>query len=349
MIRSAAIISFLWTGAGTLLAATSPMESAWEEVHRLDSGPKEPRLAFPQTPAPLKDRYVAHLAAQEKALLKFLSFFPKDQRSFEARFRLSRVLALRAEVENNPEKQQQASALLTSLEADATQEQKAHIAFTRITQTMRLQRFPTEEQRNALLTTAREFHTNYPTDSRAASLLTEVATRFDSEPKLKKNILEEAALLSRDPRLQLRIKDDLKRTALLGKTLKFSINKIGGGTFRLESLRGNPVILFYFSEESLPSLVAWEALNEGLRSQKNIVRIAISLDKKPNSTQTLLKDYVPNWTVCWDGLGWNSPIAREYGINTVPTAWYVDPQGRVQSLNLLEDLPAQLLSLENSR
>jgi hypothetical protein len=48
-------------------------------------------------------------------------------------------------------------------------------------------------------------------------------------------------------------------------------------------------------------------------------------------------------------MGWNSPIAREYGINAVPTAWLIDGQSRLQSLNILEDLPNQLLDLEKKR
>ncbi len=56
-----------------------------------------------------------------------------------------------------------------------------------------------------------------------------------------------------------------------------------------------------------------------------------------------------HWTICWDGIGWNSPIAREYGINAVTTAWLIDVQGRLQSLNILEDLSNQLLDLEKKR
>jgi len=349
LIRSSATLSFFGAGLATVIAANSPEENAWADVLRLDAGPREQRTAPKQTAAALKDRYLAHLSAQEKALIKYLLSSPAVPRLFEARFRLARVLALKAEIENDPKKTQQASDLLSSLENEATPEQKSHIAFTRLTQTMRLQRFPTKEQREGLLLSVKAFQASYPTDPRAAGLLTEVATRFDSEPRLKKTILEEAAALSTDPRLQLRIKDDLKRTALLGKPLRFSISKLSGGVLNLDTLKGDPVVLFYFSEDSVPSLVAWESLNEGLQAHPKIQRVAISLDKKIHSTQTVTKEYGASWLVCWDGLSWNSPVARAYGINAVPTAWYLDPQGKVQSLNLLEDLPAQLLSLENNR
>jgi hypothetical protein len=226
---------------------------------------------------------------------------------------------------------------------------KTHIAFSRITQTMRSQRFPTREQRETLLASARAFHERFPADPRSAQLLTEVATRFDGAPSLKASILEEAQRLSRDPQLHLRIKDDLKRTALFGKTLRFSIKKAAGGMLKIEALQGAPVVVLYFSEESIPSLVAWESLNEGLREHSNIQRVAICLDKKPNALTAVSKEYGANWTICWDGLGWSSPIARDFGINAVPTAWLVDGEGRLQSLNILEDLPRQLLELEQRR
>jgi hypothetical protein len=296
--------------------------------------------------AGVKERFTSHLKAQEKALRVFLSLSPQEARAFEANFRLARVLSLRAELEANPELQQQASDLLDALERKANAEQKAHIAFSRITQTMRLQRFPSKEQRDALLAEARAFHERFPSDPRAAQLLTEVATRFDGSPAHKTAILEEALGLSKDPQLHLRIRDDLKRTALVGKNLRFSIKKAGGGMLQLETLLGAPVILLYFSEESIPSLVAWESLNEGLRTHSNIQRVAICLDKKINSLQTLSKEYGAHWSICWDGLGWSSPIARDYGINAIPTAWLIDSQGKLQSLNVLEDLPRQLLELE---
>lgn len=341
-------ILLFWSICLPLLAAASKTDTAWAEILRLDSGPPD-ATSPPQgrtLAASLKERYKAHLKSQEKALLRFLQICEQDPRSFEAKFRLARVLALEAELQNTPELLQQSADLLSLLEKDATPEQKAHIAFSRITQTMRAQRFPSKEQRDELLATARSFHETFPSDPRAAHLLTEVATRFDSELATKKSILEEAALLTKDPQLNLRIKDDLKRIALRGKVLKFTINAVGGGQVQMEALRGEPAVVFYFSEESIPSLVAWEALNEGLRQSPKIRRVAICLDKKIHSLQWLTKEYASNWMLCWDGLGWSSPIAREYGINAVPTAWLLDAQGRLQSLNLLENLPNQLLELE---
>jgi hypothetical protein len=45
----------------------------------------------------------------------------------------------------------------------------------------------------------------------------------------------------------------------------------------------------------------------------------------------------------------NSQLARKYGINAVPIAWLIDAQGRLQSLNILEDRPNQFLDLEKNR
>jgi hypothetical protein len=333
------------------LSAAATQENAWQEVLRLDEGPKEPAPASGANPSgvKVKERFVVHLEAQEKALRAFLDFSPQGDRLFEAKFRLARVLALRGEIENNPALQKQAAELLSALDSTATPEQKAHIAFTRITLTMRIQRFPTKEQRDNLLANTRAFHDHFPSDPRTAQLLTEVATRFDGSPTVKTSILEEALQLTKDPQLSLRIKDDLKRTSLLGKQIRFSIGKTGGGRLLIETLQGNPVVLLYFSEESIPSLVAWESINEGLREHPNVKRVAVSLDKKIANLAMLAKEYGSQWTICWDGQGWNSPIAREYGINAVPTAWLIDAQGRLQSLNILENLPNQLLDLEKKR
>lgn len=333
--------------AGSSLMASPAAESAWQEVLRLDAGPASPAplradSSAEQAGKNARERYANHLALQEKALRKYLSYSGEEAHAFDARFRLARVLALRSEVEGNQTLQQQAESLLDALEKLASREQKAHIVFTRLTQKMRINRFPNREQRLEMLGGAREFQKQFSSDPRGARLLVEVATQFDLDPSFKRSILEEASQITKEPQLRARIADDLKKIALFGKPLLQKFPMADGRQFDAGGFSGTPIVILFFSEESIPSLGAWEVLNESLRQYPKFKRLAVSLDLEKASVERLGTGFTKEWTISWDGKGWDGAHVRACGINAVPTAWLLNTKGRLISLNLLEDLAGQL-------
>jgi hypothetical protein len=324
--------------------STGDAATAWREVQRLEAGPPPAGQGDP------KEVYGRHVAAQEGALRRFLELAGEESGLlFDARFRLARVLALRAELEANSALQGESDALLDSLEKVATHAQQSHIAFTKISQWMRRNRFPTAEQRRELLAAAREFRERYPADIRAPRLLVEVATQFDREPEVKRGILSDAGRLTKDPELTQRIGDEMRKLGLLGRRLEMSFSDTGGRPFKIEQYRGRPLVLLYFSEGSPPSLSAWRTLNEKLAGYPNVARVAVSLDESRASLERAKQGLSAGWTVGWDGLGWGSPLARRWGVNALPTVWLINAQGKLASLNAIEGLEAQLEALYTGR
>jgi hypothetical protein len=327
--------------AGAAPSAAPEVATAWKEVLRLDAGPP------PALKGEAKETYGRHLAAQEQALRRVLALLgAEDGLLFEARFRLARVLALRAELEADNALQGESDALLDALEKGATHAQQGHIAFTRISQWMRRNRFPDAAKRKELLAAAREFGQRYPNDIRAPRLLVEVATQFDREPEVKRSILADAGRLTKDPELTQRIGDEMRKLGLLSRKLEMGFSDIGGRPFKMEQQRGRPLVLLYFSEASTSSLTAWKTLNDVLSRHSNVVKVAVSLDESRAAMDRARQPFSSGWTVAWDGLGWGSPLARRWGINALPTVWLVDSQGKLASLNALEDLEVQLRELD---
>lgn len=323
-----------------LTQSTPAQEAAWQEILRLDAGPK----AGAEPPSRSMERFCAHLNAQETALRQFLALAPSDH-TFEAKFRLARVLALRAELESSPARQEQADALLESLEREAPSQQLAHIAFERISQWMRRNRLPSKEQRAELLAAAREFRDRFPSDPRVSRLLVEVATQFDREPELKRVLLEDAQKRNRDAALRRRIEDDFRKLGLLGKPLQLKFSDVNGRSVSLEQMRGKPVILLYVSGGAQNSLLKWKAINEVLQSSAEVHRVCVSVDDDRSAMERARQEYGEGWLIGWDGMGWSSPLARRWGINAVPTCWLLDSSGRLVSLNAADDLAGQLKSL----
>ena len=339
-----ALLAGFFPSPGVALANTAEADAAWKDVLRLDAGPP----SVPQ--GDIKETFSRHVASQERALRRFLEVSTGGgEWSFEARFRLARVLAMRAEILGDNSLQEESDALLDALEKTATQAQQSHIAFTKISQWMRRNRFPGAEKRRELLAAAREFKERYPRDIRSARLLVEVATRFDREPEVKRTILAEAGGLTKDPELTQRIGDEMRKLGLLGRKLEMSFSDVGGRPFKLEQYRGRPLVLLYFSEASLPSLAAWRVLNEVLAAHPAVARVAVSLDESRTALERARQGLGGGWTIGWDGLGWGSPLARRWGINVLPTVWLLDAQGRLASLDGLEETGPQLEALSKRR
>jgi hypothetical protein len=330
---------------------TPEQEAVWRQVVALDAGPEAVPVStaksHPPSPSKVSDRFANHLLAQEEALRRFLLTKPAVH-FFEANFRLARVLALRAELESNATLQEQADAVLESLEKGADLQQQAHIAFERISQWMRRNRLPSKEQRTELLAAAQEFRDRFPSDPRVARLLVEVATQFDREPERKRTLLEEAQKLTREAALRRRIEDDFRKLGLLGKTLQLKCSDVGGRTINLEQMRGKPLVLLYVSGNSQVSLLGWKTVNDVLRAWPEVQRVCISIDVERALMEGGRKEYGEGWSVSWDGLGWSSPLARRWGINAVPTCWLLDSRGRLISLNALDGLAGQLEALKES-
>ena len=47
----------------------------------------------------------------------------------------------------------------------------------------------------------------------------------------------------------------------------------------------------------------------------------------------------------WDGNGWDGPLMKALGINSVPTTWLLDRNGVLRSLDALDDPDSQIRRL----
>ena len=327
--------------------AGAAAEDEWQQVTALDAGPR----STSRNEAEARAAVIAHLDLQESALRKFLVRHPADIHAFEARLRLARLLQIRGDVQADAKSLAEAVRLLDALEKSATAGQKAEVDFARITFLMRTLRKPTAEQRARLLGKARKFQLDHPDDRRIAALLAEVATLFELQPETMRELLTDAQPLATDPQLKAQIEDDLKRVALFGQPLRLEFTTTRGEAFTIEQLRGSVVVLVFFAVWSGPSVNALDAVREAtVKLRKDAIRIiGVSLDAKPEPLSALLKEKNIAWPVGYDGQGWESPLIRTLGINSLPAVWLLDKEGRLRSLDGLANLAGQARQLLDQR
>ena len=328
-------------------AAAGDAAAEWQAIVALDSGPAQ--ISTPGQNA--RATALVHLDRQEKALRAFVAAYPTDSHSFEAQLRLARLLQIRADIGGSDRLLTEATRLLDTLEKTASPEQRVEIDFARLTQRMRTLGRPTSAQREQLLTDVRTFQQHHPGDRRIAALLAETATLFTSDPKTMRSLLISAQGIAPDSELRARIADDLKRLDLLGKPLSLEGTTVQGQRLQLAKFRGSVVLVVFFAAWSPPSKDALTTAKRAVASMRSdsVVAIGVSLDTQKPPLERLLQQQEISWPILYDGLGWESPLARRYGVNALPTAWLVDKRGRLRSLSALESAEPHIRQLLKER
>ncbi len=320
----------------------------WRRIEALDNGPG----IQPKTADEAKAVVIAHMDQQERELRSFLSQHPQDPHAFEAKLRLARLLSIRAGADNSEKRRAEASALLDQLAKTATApEQVVEVDFSKVTTLMRNLREVGPTQREELLSAVRGFQAAHPRDRRVAALLTETATLFDAQPKVKTDLLLDAQNLATDEELKGRISDDLKRVNFLATEVPLRFNTMSGKAVDAAEFRGKVLVVAFFASWSPPSMITVRNIQEeASRLPKGKTQIlGISLDQNPASLAAALKQTGVTWPVGFDGKGWAGPLVRSLGINAVPTVWVLDKKGRLRVLNASQDIigPVNQLLMEN--
>ena len=332
-VTSIAAIFFLALPA----VARADADADWKKITAMDAGPE----AEAKTRDEALKLTLTQLALQEKALRAFVADYPRDPHGVEARMRLSHILAIRSDLENNPQLYQAALKILDDLLASpATPPVKlADVAYARVTLFMHRAENPDDEDREALLSQVLQFKKDYPSDHRNGALLAEIASLYDADPEKKRDLLNEAFRYADTDELKARINDDLKRLGMLGRPLELKFDSVQGAPFDIAAYRGKVVLVYFFAAWSTPSIMGLEPVKQIAddlpKSQFQLV--GISLDDKKESLQLIMNKFGLKCPVYFDGKAWESPLARSLGINALPTVWLVDKKGNLRVLNAIND------------
>ncbi|MDE0637046.1 MAG: TlpA disulfide reductase family protein [Candidatus Poribacteria bacterium] len=71
--------------------------------------------------------------------------------------------------------------------------------------------------------------------------------------------------------------------------------------------------------------------------------IGISLDKNEAELKEYIEEHNITWPQIYDGKGWNTELARYFGINGIPSQWLIDRDGKVISVSTSEEQLSQLV------
>lgn len=312
------------------LIAASCLHADWASVTALDLPVTKLSPNPLKAKTAMKERFETQIAVNQA----FLRDFPDDPHTYESKLRLAVAQARLGSLEQNQQAVDTALAHLFALEKQAPDEQqRAEAMFRRISlQWQNLGNDP-DQRRERAVTSARNFAADFPQDRRAARLLAEAASLCDNHPEQKKPLIEQALLLSKDESLTQRLKDDMKRLDQLGNTVSLSFQAMDGKSVDLSQFRGQVVAIIFWAADSAPCLLWMGDFAAFASNTPELKVVGVSLDHDRADLDAAMNSMKISWPTAFDGKGWQNSIARQFGINSLPTLWLLDKQGKLQALN----------------
>jgi len=317
----------------------------WNAITALDDGPKGDAGTREQA----RKLMIQHFDEQQRGLQLFIAKYPDDSHAFDARMRLSHLLAIRSDLEAKPVYYAQSVKMLDDLakQPGLPPAKQADVAYARITLFMHNTMSPDERARNILMGHVRKFQKDFPGDRRTGALLAEMASLYDADPKTKREMLDEASRYADNDGLRKRINDDLKRLAMLGRAPEVKFTSVQGEAIDIAQFKGRVVLVYFFAGWARPSVAALAELQRYAAEfpKGKFQLVVISLDKSKESLDATLAKTHLDCPVYFDGKGWDGPLVRSLGINALPTAWLIDRTGNLRSLNALDSTESQIKGL----
>jgi len=178
----------------------------------------------------------------------------------------------------------------------------------------------------------------YPTTPTGAAI---IATR--AKKALERGDLDQAenwiALLeknqSRDVSLEsLRGEAQLRRR--IGEVWAPPLKTVDKSDVDWPRLRGRICLVVFWSPRVRPSVTLIRRVTAFMAEHSDDVSvIAIGIDDDAPAATKVLSDLGFVGSAVHDGLGWRSPLAREYGVRLLPTVLFLDREGRLAHIERL--------------
>lgn len=333
----------------TVTGARADANADWAVIEQLDQGPPAAPASRDEAIRMAREQF----AKTKRALRAFLAAYPKDPRALDARLRLTSIRATEGEMLRDPKEVQAALVEFMALEKskDTPRDRLPDVAFRRISLQMQTLQGSEAEIREAVVTAAKNYAARFPNDKRSPRLLVEAATQCDDHPRLMRELLSTAQMLSREPALDARIADDARRLNFLDRPVTAKFTTLQGRTVDLAALRGQVVVLLFWAAESPPSLLWMEQFRKNVEKipSENLRIFLVSLDRDRTMLDRAIKAFDIPWPVNFDGKGWENAVARPFGINAIPTVWVIDKRGNLRTLNARESYDTWIRRLQRER
>ncbi len=317
--------------SATALAAESGEAAAWEALQNEVAQLTE---ALPEDESESRKTMISRLTEQRENIRKFLEAYPQSPNRWEARMTLLQgANSIDMLGEKEPDLVSQTGELRSiANDPDAPENIRADAGLVLLQiASVEFDRQRTEQAARDLGGAINKFLDTHPDDARAPALRLAEAQALEFFDPARSRALYEQAAKNEDPSIAEVAKDALDLMELRGKPLELTFTAVDGRKVDLAKLRGKVVLLDFWATwcppcvEEVPSLVE----TYGKFKDKDFEIVGISLDSEKDALVKFTKENKMTWPQFFDGKGWDSELAQRFKIQSVPTMWLLDREGKL--------------------
>jgi peroxiredoxin len=329
MIRT--LFLALLLAAGPVRAGEDDAAAQWktlqEDAAKLTEG-------LPENSDEGRKALLGRLEAQREGFAKFLADHPQSAQRWETRMALISIAnslsMLTGEERDLAAQEKELRDIAADGDAPARVRSDASLALLQFA----AEKFSRErggESARTLVAGINDFLAANPEDPRGGVLrLTEAQALETYDPAQARAIYEEAAKKTDTP-LGKAAQEALDLMDMRDKPLELAFTAVDGRKVDLADLRGKVVLLDFWATwcppcvEEVPALVA---TYEKFRDQGFEI-VGISLDKDRKALDAFTAEHKMTWPQFFDGKGWDNELAQRFKIQSVPTMWLLDREGKL--------------------
>jgi len=311
--------------------AAETASTAWESLQK---GAADLAKDLPEDKEEGRTLLSKRLQDQRERFARFLTDYPESGQRWEARMAVLQIENSLAVLAGQPPDAAKHQAELVAIAADEDAPVNIRADASLVLLQLTSQEFEaerTEASARGLTTAIQGFLARFPDDPRKEILVFTEAQAAEVYDVARARELYGQTAQSENPDLADAAKTALELLDLREKPLELEFTAVDGRKVNLADLRGQVVLLDFWATwcepciEEVPHLVA---TYEKFRA-RGFTIVGISLDQDKTALEKFTKKNKMDWPQFFDGQGWDNELAKRFKIQSIPTMWLLDREGKL--------------------